>query len=229
MDRARRLARTWSTGAEARYTSAVDTRDEFEREAMNAPGEVLLRDKLPSRKMAALLALSALAVAGLMVGVSVAQGVAAPLIGLIGPVMMLAAALTTTVVRTVVTSEEVVVRLGLWGPRVAVGEILEARVIAYPFFKYGGWGIRRALDGSRAYTMVGGTDQVVELRYRDGGRERTVVFSAGNPSAVVAAIERARTQSGGELATRARVALDTEPERAQELGLEVEAGRELEG
>lgn len=66
--------------------------------------------------------------------------------------------------------------------------------------KFGGWGIKRSGDGTWAYVLNASGD-VVELSFSDtDGTARTALFSASNPTAVVAAIERARI-----LSSRARV------------------------
>lgn len=175
---------------------------------MSTEGEVLLRDKLASRTMAAVLGIPALLLPFLAVYTFIASGgVWAAMAGsLIASVVLALTALTMTVVRTVVTSREVMVRLGLWGPRVAIEDVVSVRAIKYPVVKYGGWGLKRGIDGSWAYTMLGGTDRVVEMVYRDGARERKVVFSAERPEAVAAAILKAKGAAG------VRISVDDEAE-----------------
>ncbi|MEM1417199.1 MAG: hypothetical protein AAGH15_20035 [Myxococcota bacterium] len=175
--------------------------DEFEGRHMTTRSPVLKRDKLASRTMAGVLGGGALLTFVGFVAAAVVSGTAAPLAGLLASATLGACALTLSVVRTVVSAGEVQVRLGLWGPHVAMEDVLAARVRNYPLAKYGGWGIKRGWDGSMAYTILGGTRRVVELTYRDGGREHTAVFSASDPEGVVAAIARAKG-----LGPRARVA-----------------------
>ena len=184
--------------------------DEFEAQEMRGDSRVLLRDKLASRKMAGLFGAMTLLTAALALGVAAPSGDPGALVAFIAPVIMALSTLTMTVVRTLVTEDEVVVKLGLWGPRVKAAEIVSAEVIPYPFMKYGGWGIRRGIDGSWAYTMLGGTKRVLELKYRDGERVKTVVFSAENPEAVAAAIDCARDDA----TATPRVRVDSAPAHA---------------
>lgn len=177
---------------------------------MSAEGEVILRDKLASRTMAAVLGIPALLLPFLAIFTFISSGgVWAATAGpLFASVVLALTALTMTVVRTVVTSREVMVRLGLWGPRVAIENVVSVRAIKYPVVKYGGWGLKRGIDGSWAYTMLGGTDRVVEMVYRDGKKERKVVFSAEHPEAVVAAILKAKGSAGLRIAVEDEAELE---------------------
>ncbi|HHH29562.1 MAG TPA: hypothetical protein ENK57_14615 [Polyangiaceae bacterium] len=168
--------------------------DDFEGEHMVTSGQVLLRDKLTTRPMAGVLggaALVALAFSLFQLFALPAEAMVAPAATVVAALFLALAAVTLTVVRTVVTSDEVMVRLGLWGPRVPIADVVSVRAIDYPMIKYGGWGIKRGIDGSWAYTIPGGTGRVVELEYRDGSKTKKVVFSAERPEAVAEAILRA--------------------------------------
>lgn len=173
---------------------------------MAAEGAVLLRDKLASRTMAAVTGIPALLMPLLALYIGITSGTVVAAVGpLVAALVLTFCALTLTVVRTVVTSDEVIVRMGLWGPRVSIDDVVRVRAIAYPAVTYGGWGIKRGIDGSWAYTMLGGTDRVVELVYREGDKERRVVFSAERPEAVVTAIQQAQRKG-------VRVAVEGETE-----------------
>ncbi len=58
--------------------------------------------------------------------------------------------------------------------------------------RHGGWGIRRSIDGSWAYTLAGDSSRVVEIRWREGDKVSKVVVSSRDPELLAAAIQQAR-------------------------------------
>lgn len=70
--------------------------------------------------------------------------------------------------RVVLTREHLHVQYGLWGPKVAVQDIVSMRVEPYSMMRYGGFGIRRSLDGYWAYSTPGGNGQALVIEARDG-------------------------------------------------------------
>lgn len=179
--------------------------DDYAASYMSGTGRVLLRDKVVGRVSLLLLGFAALwcgggavaSFADLLPKASFGAGVF--LVFMTAFFGFLAA--TLTIVRTVVSEGEVLVQYGLWGPRVPIGRVLGARVVPYDWKRFGGWGIKRDGEGTRAYVMSARGD-VVELRYADEkGDERKAQFSASDPAGVVAAIEQARAGR-----SRARVA-----------------------
>lgn len=70
--------------------------------------------------------------------------------------------------RVVLTREHLHIQYGLWGPKVAVQDIVSMRVETYSMMRYGGFGIRRSLDGYWAYSTPGGNGQCLVLEARDG-------------------------------------------------------------
>jgi len=65
------------------------------------------------------------------------------------------------------------------------------RVVDYQWTKFGGWGIRRASDGTRAY-VTASSGKVLELRYTQGGRERCVLVGATDAAETARQIEKLR-------------------------------------
>ena len=124
--------------------------------------------------------------------------------------------------RVVATATHLHVQLGLFGPKIAYGQITAIRAIPYDWKRFGGWGIRRSLDGAWCYSVPGGTGQCVEVEWTDeGGRAHKHVVSADNAGELVAAVEGQRAGSTG-----VRVAADAAP--ATE-GQEVERGGATRG
>lgn len=70
--------------------------------------------------------------------------------------------------RVVLTREHLHIQYGLWGPKVAVQDIVSMRVEPYSMMRYGGFGIRRSLDGFWAYSTPGGNGQCLVIEARDG-------------------------------------------------------------
>jgi hypothetical protein len=109
--------------------------------------------------------------------------------------------------RVVVTATHLHVQLGLFGPTIALRQITSVRTIPYDWKRFGGWGIRRSLDGAWCYSVPGGTGQCVEVEWTDDrGRSHKHVVSADNAGEIVAAVERQRAG-----ATGVRVAADEAP------------------
>lgn len=127
-----------------------------------------------------------------------------------------------TTIRVSVTDAFVYVQYGLWGPKIALGDVVDVEVIDYKALQYGGWGIRRNLKGERAFSVPGRGGRAVKIRYRDGAADkvRTVVVSSEQPDALKLAIDQARgTQASAELDAAAR----TEEEAQQNVDVEVAA------
>ncbi|MBN9166783.1 MAG: hypothetical protein BGO98_32900 [Myxococcales bacterium 68-20] len=208
--------------------------DAFEAKYMHDGTRVLHRDKRVSRKMALLLA-----VPGLFI---LFQAISVPLfndastrpmprsivpfwtigMGLLAVIFFLLAILFG-VLRFVVTERAIHVKYGLWGPTIPLESVISCRVVDYDWTKYGGWGIRRGADGSWAYVPSSGS--VVEIVYRDGVKEKTVVLGAADPHALARSIVETASRS----AARMRVdveASEPEPQHEDEL-LEQDEEREV--
>jgi hypothetical protein len=132
------------------------------------------------------------------IGSSIATGSLAALVT--APILVAVAALLS-VLRVVVTRTHVHVQLGLWGPKIAVGDITKITAMEYPLSRYGGWGIRLGRDGSWAYSTPGGTGRGVRIEYRVDGREKAIFVSTDEADEIV----RVVTSLQGGDATGVRV------------------------
>jgi hypothetical protein len=192
--------------------------DAFEESEMHDGSPIVRRDKLVSRRMAALL--SGTGILPIAIGIFVAfanDSSQKPLPAAALP-FVVAALLTMGVafgvmgimfgvLRTVVTKKAVHVKYGLWGPTIPLEAIESVRVVDYDWTEYGGWGIRIGKDGSRAYVPRSGP--CVQLVYKDGGTSKRVLVGGEDAAATVAAINEARTHT--RVATEVRVS-EHEPE-----------------
>jgi hypothetical protein len=67
----------------------------------------------------------------------------------------------------------------------------------YEALRFGGWGFKRSLDGTMAYSVPGGEGECVALEIADGAKTRKVVITTPNAAAVALAIEEARARKLG--------------------------------
>jgi hypothetical protein len=136
---------------------------------------------------------------------AVSEGSIAPALAIV-PVSLASWALLNTI-RVSVTDAFLHVQYGLWGPKVALDDLIAVEVIEYSAVRFGGWGIRFGLRGERAYSMPGSGGKAVQLRYRTSRGERVAVISSAQPDALKAAIEEARAARSQSL-TDVRAQLD---------------------
>lgn len=175
--------------------------DAFEESEMHDGSPVVRRDKLVSRRMAALFFGSGVLPMVVAVFLALTNGasdkplsssslpVVCALLALYG-VAMVIGGIVFGVLRTVVTKKAVHVRYGLWGPTIPLDAVESARVVVYDWTEFGGWGMRIGKGGARAYVPKNGP--CVELVYREGDKKKRVLVGAEDASATVAAIEEAR-------------------------------------
>ncbi|MFO0592561.1 MAG: DUF3093 family protein [Polyangiaceae bacterium] len=170
--------------------------DDYEAHYMAGDG-VIYRDKMKAPKLffaillvpmliqlVALVAV-ALAPAPLPLGVYLPFPFTVALLALIG--------LLFSVLRVTVTQREVYVQYGLFGPKIPIEQIVRAEAVAYDWKQYGGWGIRRARDGSWAYNMMGDAGRAVRIVWSDGkGGTNTTLVASSDPEALARAIQVAR-------------------------------------
>lgn len=190
------------------------TGDAVEATEMHDGSPVVHRDKLVSRLMTGLVVVPALIPLFLAFALPVLNRSserplpAAALPFVIGVLALLSVALVVTgiafaVLRTVVTERALHVRYGLWGPTIQLPSIRSVRIVRYQATKYGGWGMRRGIDGSWAYVGPAAGD-VVEITYDDEeGTSRKVVVGPADPVALVAAVQRARSGAAARIASGA--------------------------
>lgn len=140
--------------------------------------------------------------AAAVIGSGVASG---SLAGLVGLIPLALVTLLLSHLRVVVTDDAVHVQYGLWGPTIAVEAITRCEVQRYEAMRFGGWGFKRALDGTRAYSVPGGEGECVALEIADGAKTRKVVITTPDAAMVALAIEEARAR---RLGSGVRVAVD---------------------
>jgi hypothetical protein len=187
---------------------------------MGDAGEVLLREK-------AIAPLSWQLLFGGMVALELITMVVMLVAGM-GPVALaifLPAALAFfvlwmlfAVIRVSVSANFFHVQFGLFGPKIAVADIVSAESIRYDWKEFGGWGIKRSFrDGTIIYNMWGDDGRAVKVTYRDGkGELKRVAVGSSNADAIVVALQRAR-------ATKEEAATTAQQEAPVEQVEEVEA------
>jgi hypothetical protein len=120
--------------------------------------------------------------------------------------------------RVNLTDRELHVQYGLFGPKVALSQLLSCEAKEYSMMRFGGFGIKIASDGTWAYS-VPGADRCVEFTYRDAkGKVRRVAVTSHEADALAAAINQARgVASGAATGVRAAPASNEVPEAAEAL------------
>lgn len=206
-------------------TGSAMAEDDYERAYMSQ-GEVLYRHRaMPSRTFH-LVMLAALLLPLLIMSIVAMAPAVSPLMLLCAiPSMLVTAAmwLLFSVLRVAVTKDQVHVQYGLFGPTIPLRAISSCEAVSYDWKKYGGFGIRRARDGSMAYNLMGDGGRAVRLAWTDPrGKEQVTLLSATDPDTFVAAVQRARAATG----TGARVSAPKPPVADDPAVLEAE--RELE-
>lgn len=107
------------------------------------------------------------------------------------------AALLLSHLRVVVTKTHLHVQYGLWGPKIALEDIVELKAGDYDWKRFGGWGLRLGRNGEWCYSIPGGSGQCVEVAWKTPeGKEKRIVVSADNAAELVAAADLARAQRG---------------------------------
>lgn len=126
-------------------------------------------------------------------------------VGVIGA-LIIGLGVLISVLRVAVTSEELRVRwCGMWGPRIPIADILECGVEKYDTRKYADGGAIGLIDGRWHFVNPTAENRVVCVRWRDGKKEKQMVFSSEQPDAVLAAIRKAMAMRAGGGGFRMRV------------------------
>jgi hypothetical protein len=187
-------------------------RDEYTAQYMEGGrARIVTKQRMPGWFFG-LMGVAALAV----LGSGLASGSIASLVGVIPLVLV---TLLLSHLRVVVTDDAVHVQYGLWGPTIVVESITRCEVKPYEALRFGGWGFKRSLDGTMAYSVPGGEGECVALEIADGAKTRKVVITTPNAAAVALAIEEARARKLGsgvriDAAATAVTADDTEESAA---------------
>lgn len=211
--------------------------DDYERTYMTE-GEVLYRHRaMPSRGFHLMMVLTMLFPVAILAFASLAPDAPwfLPFFVLPSWLILLPTWLLFSVLRVAVTKEHVHIQYGLFGPKIPVSAITSCEAVTYDWKKYGGFGIRRGLDGSTAYNLMGDDGRAVRIGWNDEkGKPQITLMSAKDPDALTAAITSARA-TGVAKPKAARIASPVSKERADELAeaeaqleAELEAEREAE-
>jgi hypothetical protein len=201
--------------------------NDYEKQEMKAPGKELYRGKLASRQLAFVLMTMTLAMVALGLGL-VFGGLEpnAPLLAKMAPFAIAAATLyqtlTKSVVRTLVTSDEVLIRWGLRGPRIPIQAITACKVI--PYTKQHTAGATNYSPGGAGITDL--EDRAVLLAWTDGdGKQQKAVIGDTRPAALAESIQRARVAHTG---LRIGTDLATEDALAEAEALAIEEAAAME-
>jgi hypothetical protein len=177
--------------------------DEYERRYMADEGKLVHRAKQPAPPwMQLLLATTPIGGLALLATSAWAAGLATLVFGVLLWALF-------SVLRFTVTEKSVNVQFGVFGPKIPMESIEEVRAIEYDWKKFGGWGIRRSLDGEWMYNMPGDGGRAVRMVWRDAkGKRRITNVGMKSPAPAVVEIRRAlRSLPDGET----RAALPSKP------------------
>jgi hypothetical protein len=161
--------------------------DEYERQYMQGHGAVLHRTKRPAPKWLQV-ALASSGISGLAMLFTPAWVAGLVLI----PMGIFLWALFS-VLRFTISERAVVVQYGLFGPTIPIESIESAEAVDYDWKKFGGWGIRRSLDGEWMYNMPGDGGRALRIVWTDKHGERRITgIGMPAPEPAAAAIAQAR-------------------------------------
>lgn len=172
--------------------------DLYEDRYMAGEGTVLYRDKsrAPWFLHAMFAAAAAIIVAAnVIAGQWLALAVTLPILTIVW--------LFFAVLRVTVSQGSVQVQYGVFGPTIPIAAIESATPVSYDWKKFGGWGIRRSIEGTWIFNMPGDGGRAVQVTWRDArGKERVTLIGSR------------RAELLAERITTARAALPAAPERA---------------
>jgi hypothetical protein len=161
--------------------------DPYERKYMSGQGAVLHRAKRPAPAWLQLITGST-ALAGVAMLFSSAW-----LSGLVFVPLGIVLWALLSVLRVTVSEGAVNVQYGPFGPTIPTASIDRAEAVSYHWAKFGGWGIRRSLDGEWMYNMPGDGGRALRIEWRDAKGKRVVTnIGLPEPEAAVRAIAQAR-------------------------------------
>lgn len=160
--------------------------DAYERTYMAGHGAVLHRGKRPAPMWMQLLTGSMAITGAIMLATPAwATGLVFVPVGLILWSLF-------SVLRYTVSEGAVKIQYGLFGPTIPTAAIESAEAVDYDWKKFGGWGIRRSLDGEWMYNMPGDHGRAIRIVWRDGATRKVTLVGTPSPEPGVAAIEAAR-------------------------------------
>lgn len=95
-----------------------------------------------------------------------------------------------------VTDQAVCIRYGPFGPTIPIAAIERVQAVDYDWKRFGGWGIRRSLDGEWMYNMPGDRGRAMRIVWTDAkGRRRITSVGTADPEPAAAAVQRAMQTS----------------------------------
>lgn len=207
--------------------------DEYEKKYMSEGG-LLYESKSKAPLAFHLLVLAPSLLSALIVGIVSAQTGVSPWVMLAAlPALLITVPLWLlfAVLRVTVTHKHLHIQYGLFGPKIPLDHIEACDAVAYDWKRYGGFGIRRARDGSWAYNMMGDQGRAVSVKWRDEkGSLVTTLVSTPDPEGLAVAVRRAR--DAAKAPAHARIATDEEvlaEERQLDAELEQQASQEAAG
>jgi hypothetical protein len=175
---------------EERALARAETRtaDAYEKTYMAGEGTVIYRAKARAHWSLSAIILGSGA-AAIIPAILAAQG--GLLIAAITAPLMLIIWMLFLVLRVTVSEGMVNVQYGLFGPKIPVGAIKSAEYLDYDWKKFGGWGIRRSLDGEWMYNMPGDGGKAVRIVWTNKGKEKVTWIGTKDAKKVAAAIATA--------------------------------------
>lgn len=173
----------------ARVEAGPRTPDLYERKYMTGEGLVMHRAKAKAPKwLQAMLLLPAgamIPVAFFATGGWLAAAITLPLAFLMWVLF--------SVLRVTVSEHHVNIQYGLFGPKIPIRAIESAEATTYDWMKFGGWGIKRSIDGEWIYNMPGDRGRAVRIVWRNAkGRRRVTLIGSKEHHELARAIDEAR-------------------------------------
>lgn len=214
-------------------SSGVRAPDAYEARYMAGEG-VLHRDKFKAPRSFFLLLLLPVVIQTLFfASLMLAPAPAPPQVFLALPLTALVVAvigLLFSVLRITVTRKEIIVQYGLFGPKIPIEQVRSCKAVHYDWKDYGGWGIRRARDGSWAYNMMGDAGRAVRVEWLDDqGKTQVALLTSRDPEALVRAVAEARgaARPGLRVADPSLAEFEAEAEAEAESVMEEERSKKL--
>jgi hypothetical protein len=200
----------------------MPTQDEYTQKFMDGGGAIASsRQRMPGWFFALMGVVLAVAATG-AISAFVASGAVLALTPLFVTVPLLAlVTLVFSHLRATVTTTQVIVQYGVFGPKIALDRIETVSIEKYDMFKYGGFGIKLARDGTMAYSVPGGSGDCVRIEYRDErGKRHKVVVTVEDATGFAQAIDRARGGAvrvavGAATAEAAEIEVEASPDARQ--------------
>jgi len=145
------------------------------------------------------------------------------LFALLAPFIFLVSvfSLSMGALRVSLSPDTLMIQNGLLGPKIPLDMIELCEAVSYEaLLEYGGWGVRKGLDGTTVYNVLGDGGKAVRVHYRDAkGKVRKVLFSSAHHDSLVEKIQalRGRASVGSEMDVEVEVEVEAEVEEVEEV------------